>query len=103
MFDIFNANREDAQFVEATQTKDAQQSKIGHLSLMRSWSTASMIFCIGSALLLLAFDAHNSGSNLLFLIFFYSISHTTFVHTDLQIKFLKASESRSKQTLQTDN
>ena len=94
----FDLNQNDAEFIAASRTKNARQAKIARLSVARSWSFVSMVLLSGFMGLLMALDLrHFLDHNQLSLWLWILVpSFGSFIHLDLQVKFLKALESEDR-------
>jgi hypothetical protein len=91
MFNPFDFEKDDARFVEAAHDVHEREMKIVRLTVSRNWLFVSLamqlIFMIG----ILFLDWRQLMSNALFLLMFAG-NLAAFNHTDLLIKFLKASK-----------
>ncbi len=89
----FNLQKNDAEFVEASQNTRAREIQIMRLSIARSWTLVSTLLLTAFLLLMLALDPTKFIQHNLFWLFFYPINLASFAHLDSQIKFLKVLSS----------
>lgn len=91
----FNLQSNDAEFVEAAQTKRGRQNQITRLTIARSWAWASAILLMAFWMLMVALESFVfTAGNLTFLLFSV-MNLVSGLHLDSQIKFLKVLEEIS--------
>ena len=93
----FNLQQNDAEFVEAAQTKRGRQSQITRLIIARSWAWVSMILLMAFWMLMVAPESFKFTADNSFWLWVSAINLASFVHLDSQIKFLKVLESQATQ------
>ena len=85
----FNFDKNDAEFVQAAQTKRGRQAQITRLTIARSWTFAGAFLLLAFWMLMVALNSFEfTASNSIYLLFCI-LNVASFVHLDSQIKFLK--------------
>ena len=103
MSNPFDLQKNDAEFVAASQNKSTRQNQITRLSIARSWSFISAFLLLALWMLMVALDsfAFTAGNSIWLL--FSIINLVSFAHLDSQIKFLKALEAGAKAATPTES
>ena len=92
MVNLFDFEKDDATFVEATKDSHQCEMKIARLCIARSWLLVGLLLQSLFLLAILLLDWRQFLSNSALQLFVYACNMAAIYHTDLQIKFLKASK-----------
>lgn len=99
----FNLQQNDAEFVEAAQTKRGRQTHITRLSIARSWAWMVTGLLMALGILMVALESFQFTAANSILLLFSTINLASYAHLDAQIKFLKVLEAGASTVTPTES